>query len=279
MTEPNQLDLFIPKSGEFTHSYDMQDLMMFPWFSLDKRNRSNHLSFKNKKVSIDITAPEKIGLATIWDYDILLYAISKISDGRNRLQKVNSKLEIATYDLLTFTQRGTSGRSYQRLEQALKRLLQTSIVTNIRMEDQERIEINTRTSGFHWINSYDYVKNEKTGRIQALQIELSTWTYRGISSDNLLRSTTEYFSLTGGYERWLYRLIRKHGGKQPFGWQFPLNQLHERSGANNRFDKFILALEKIVEKQSIPQYKLTFTEQAGEPFLHFRCVDKALLES
>jgi hypothetical protein len=29
-----------------------------------------------------------------------------------------------------------------------------------------------------------------------------------------------YFRLTGGIERWLYRLVRKHGGKQPGGWQF-----------------------------------------------------------
>ena len=27
-----------------------------------------------------------------------------------------------------------------------------------------------------------------------------------------------YFALTGGLERWLYRLVRKHGGKQKNGW-------------------------------------------------------------
>ena len=28
------------------------------------------------------------------------------------------------------------------------------------------------------------------------------------------RSTAAYFDLTGGLERWLYRLVRKHGGRQ-----------------------------------------------------------------
>jgi plasmid replication initiation protein len=31
-----------------------------------------------------------------------------------------------------------------------------------------------------------------------------------------------YFDLTGGLERWLYRLVRKHGGCQDGGWSFDL---------------------------------------------------------
>jgi plasmid replication initiation protein len=27
-----------------------------------------------------------------------------------------------------------------------------------------------------------------------------------------------YFGLTGGLERWLYRLVRKHGGRQSTGY-------------------------------------------------------------
>ena len=39
-----------------------------------------------------------------------------------------------------------------------------------------------------------------------------------------------YFRLTGGIERWLYRLVRKHGGKA-YGWQFDFRYLHQKSGS------------------------------------------------
>jgi hypothetical protein len=40
-----------------------------------------------------------------------------------------------------------------------------------------------------------------------------------------------YFRLTGGIERWLYRLVRKHGGKQAYGWQFDFPHLHRNRAA------------------------------------------------
>ena len=40
-----------------------------------------------------------------------------------------------------------------------------------------------------------------------------------------------YFDLTGGLERWLYRLVRKHGGRQEGGWSFDLKYLHAKSGS------------------------------------------------
>ena len=40
----------------------------------------------------------------------------------------------------------------------------------------------------------------------------------------------DYFLLTGGIERWLYRVARKHAGQQEAGWQFTMRQLYEKSG-------------------------------------------------
>ncbi|PSD26885.1 RepA replication protein, partial [Stenotrophomonas maltophilia] len=34
-------------------------------------------------------------------------------------------------------------------------------------------------------------------------------------------------------ERWLYRLVRKHGGKQAYGWQFDFRYLHQKSGSTS----------------------------------------------
>ena len=44
----------------------------------------------------------------------------------------------------------------------------------------------------------------------------------------------DYFLLTGGIERWLYRVARKHAGHQEIGWQFTVRQLYEKSGSAAR---------------------------------------------
>ena len=47
------------------------------------------------------------------------------------------------------------------------------------------------------------------------------WFYTSVL-DNALVLTIDraYFDLTGGLERWLYRIVRKHAGSQPGGWCF-----------------------------------------------------------
>jgi len=53
---------------------------------------------------------------------------------------------------------------------------------------------------------------------QGLELILPDWFYAGVL-DNALILTIDraYFRLTGGLERWLYRLVRKDGGQQADG--------------------------------------------------------------
>jgi hypothetical protein len=55
--------------------------------------------------------------------------------GREKLkrkEKVSQRVKITSYDLLVFTNRGTSGRDYDALCEAIDRLAGTRITTNIR---------------------------------------------------------------------------------------------------------------------------------------------------
>ncbi len=65
-----------------------------------------------------------------------------------------------------------------------------------------------------------------------------------------------YFDLTGGLERWLYRLVRKHGGRQQNGWSFDLHHLHLKSGSLSPFKRFAFELRALVRRQSLPGYRL-----------------------
>jgi plasmid replication initiation protein len=54
----------------------------------------------------------------------------------------------------------------------------------------------------------------------------------------VLRIHEDYFLLTGGIERFLYRVARKHAGMQPDGWSFTMRQLHLKSGSSARLSDF-----------------------------------------
>ena len=63
--------------------------------------------------------------------------------------------------------------------------------------------------------------------------------------------------LKGGLERWLYRLVRRHGGRQPGGWSFDLRHLHLKSGSLSPFKRFAFEVRAIVQRQPLPGYRLS----------------------
>ena len=69
-------------------------------------------------------------------------------------------------------------------------------------------------------------------------------------------STGRISTLTGGLERWLYRLVRKHGGRQDGGWSFDFEHLHAKSGSLSPLKHFAFDLRDIVRRQPLPGYRL-----------------------
>lgn len=87
-----------------------------------------------------------------------------------------------------------------------------------------------RRHRFSWINEWKETA-DANGHPFGLQLILPDWFYAGVIDDALVLTIDRaYFDLTGGLERWLYRLVRKHGGRQEGGWSFDLVHLHAKSG-------------------------------------------------
>jgi plasmid replication initiation protein len=168
------------------------------------------------------------------------------------------------YDLLTFIRRGTSGAQYDRLKAALDRLQSTTIATNIRQGERK-----TRHR-FSWLNEWKEITDAKQRTI-AIEFILPDWLYDGIIDQHLVLSIDPaYFDLTSGIERWLYRVVRKHAGKQRAGWAFTFRQLYDKSGSLARFSDFAIDLRKIVARQNIPEYWLSlYQNDYNEECLHF----------
>ena len=76
-------------------------------------------------------------------------------------------------------------------------------------------------------------------------------------------------AFTGGLERWLYRLVRKHGGRQSGGWSFDFVHLHAKSGSLSPLKHFAYDLRDIVRRQALPGYRLVIERAYGLDRLSF----------
>lgn len=189
-------------------------------------------------------------MATIWDADVLIWAASQIVEAENLGLKTSRFLRFTPYQLLIAVGRQTGARDYKLLKGALARLQATVVRTSIRHGE------NWRRHQFSWINEWEECARGD-GRIEGMEFVLPDWFYRGVIDRSLvLTIDPAYFSLTGGIERWLYRVARKHAGRQPRGWLFEVAHLHEKSGSLAKLADFAFDLRRIAARQPLPGYRL-----------------------
>ena len=142
-------------------------------------------------------------------------------------------------------------RDYHRLKAGLDRLQSTTIATSIRQAAERRLH------RFSWINEWKE-RADPHGHPLGLELILPDWFYTAVLDDALVLTIDRaYFDLTGGLERWLYRLVRKHGGRQAGGWSFDFRHLHAKSGSLSPVKHFAFDLREIVRRQTLPGYSLT----------------------
>ncbi|WP_425105154.1 replication initiator protein A [Ancylobacter sp.] len=271
LSERGQLDLFRALPGDFAPR-DAQDLMAYPFFSLSKTPRVAPIDFRAGSIAIRVEAVPDHGMATIWDADILIWAASQIVEARDAGLRTSRLMAATPYEILTFVGRGTSLRDYQRLKAALDRLQSTTVSTTIRQPAEGR------RHRFSWINEWRE-RTDRNGRPDGVDLILPDWFYRAVLDDALVLTIDRaYFGLTGGLERWLYRLVRKHGGHQDHGWSFDVAHLHAKSGSLSPLKHFAYDLRAIVGRQALPGYRLGMHRQTdGADILSFAEIDAARL--
>lgn len=251
-SERNQLELFRALPGDLAPR-DAQDLMAYPFFSLAKTKRIVPIDFRTGAIAIRVEAVPEHGMATIWDADVLIWAASQIVEARDAGLKTSRLMAATPYEILTFVGRGTSARDYDRLKAGLDRLQSTTVLTSIRQIAERR------RHRFSWINEWKETA-DANGRSFGLELILPDWFYSSVIDDALVLTIDRaYFDLTGGLERWLYRLVRKHGGRQQGGWSFDLVHLHAKSGSLSPLKHFAYDVRQIVQRQALPGYQLVLT--------------------
>ena len=236
-----QRDLFVCDIVDAVPKGDMAS-MENPVFTLSTKPDMSPRKYTRGENFIEVS-PSRHGLATVHDRDVLIYCISQCMAALNEGRQVQRSLRFKAYDLLVATNRQTSGRGYELLKDALRRLQGTQIETNLKQGGKEYFKV------FSLIDSAEIVKESRDGRMLDVEITLSDWVFDAIQNNNVLTLNRQYFFLRKPLERRLYEIARKHCGAQPV-WKVGLELLRDKCGSSSTVKEFRRLLGKIIDDDS-----------------------------
>lgn len=133
---------------------DNRDAMGYPFLALQKR-RTTPITYSDENVWLSVGADSRFSIATIWDWDVMIFAASHINEAIENRRKISPRIDFVAHDCLKQIGRHTGGGNYHELAQAIRRLHATSVITNIREADQPEIG---EERGFHWLLGYSLPK-------------------------------------------------------------------------------------------------------------------------
>jgi plasmid replication initiation protein len=248
-----QHDLFICDVADAVLK-DVLQQMEHPFYALSKKPETTIRRYEHNGNWIEVT-PSVKGLATIYDKDILIYCISQIMAKLKRGEHVSQRVRINSRELLAFTNRGTSGRDYKALVEAMDRLEGTRIRTNIVTGNEDQIE------GFGLIDASSIRrKHGLDGRLVWCEIKLSDWVFNAIRAQEVLTLHRDYFRLRKPIERRVYELARKHCGQQD-SWRVGLLTLLKKTGSQSPEKRFRQMIRHLVEHDHLPDYFVEFDSE------------------
>lgn len=193
------------------------------------------------------------GCATIFDKDIWIYCISQMVEAMNRGREVNKTVRFTAYDFLTATNRDTSGRAYERMAEAMARLRNTGIETNIETAGQRD------RRGFGLVESWRVIEKTSGGRMVAVEVTFPEWLIRSVTAKHVLTLSPDYFRIRKPLDRRIYELARKHCGAQR-QWQCTVKTLHEKSGSTAPIRNFKVSIKELAEANDLPDYKVSIAD-------------------
>ncbi len=278
-----QLDLLVPMIHDIPIKDDMNLMDVAP-FSLSKSGGPTVIRYELKDAIITVEGGADVGMATAYDYDIVINMVSHLTEARRQFLIDESKglrpsLPPRTYrpaaaDILKFCRRTLGGKQYRDLERSLDRLQATRIkITNLSTDSNRTSR--RATESFPLIGRYKVVSRTTMDRIDLVEIDIPDWVYKGVmlppdgKQPSLLSVSPDYFLITRPIAKFLYRLARKAAGNSEA--RYSITEIHKRSGSNMPKHKFRAAIEEIVKasvgSDSFPEYGLSLHQGKQDAIL------------
>lgn len=258
-----QLDLFIAPASDVAPK-EHQDLMARCWFNLAKQKRTEPIQHDFNDNWVKITGNPKYGIATIFDNDVLLFAIAQYMWAINHGLKTGRRFQFTGYEFFKFIGKEKfGGKGYTDLWRSLERLHHTFVETNIRQDEGRQHH------SFNWLSEIKKIADGRSTH-RGYEIVIPEWLYESVVEKKLVLTLDEgYFDIRGGLERWLYMFARKSSGWQPGGWSESLYSIYKKSGSRSTFAEFKRSMKRIVDKESILGYKIQPLESHNQDGLYF----------
>jgi len=262
-----QADFFVPVLYDVA-TKDSRSIMDVAVFRLSKKDKlaGETIRYELTDGYVEVKAGPD-GMASVWDYDIVLMAISHLTDAMNRYREGRGDKPSRVFrphvaEILKFCRRSDGGRQYEEIEAALDRLKSTSLKI-VRTRKGKGGRMMREAEGEGLLSNYRTVSYAENGRVAGVEIEVPSWIYREVveaKNPEVLTVHPEYFLIEPGIGRFLYRLARRAAGRGRARWSFKL--IYERSGSVGTFKEFCRILRKLIDANDLPEY--TLAEVAGK---------------
>lgn len=260
-----QLMFFVPMIYDAPIKDDVNLMDVAP-FSLSKSQRIGVIKYELKDSLITIEGGAESGLATVFDYDIFLNMVSYLAEEVKNFRQEEARglrpsLPPRNYrptaaQILKFCRRSDGGKSYEDLEAALDRLAKTTIKV-VNLSGGKRRQVDSRPL----IGGYQVVSRTGTNKIEVIDIGIPDWVYNAVVSPEkvlpLLTLHEDYFLISSGLGRFIYRLARKAAGKTEA--RYSVREIHKRSGSTQEPRFFLRDLKDFVGRTAafpMPGYDL-----------------------
>jgi len=260
-----QPDFFVPTLYD-VGTKDSRSIMDVAVFRLSKKDRraGEIIRYDLPDGHVQVSAGPA-GMASVWDYDLVLMAVSHLTEAMNRHRESKGEKPGRVFrphvaDVLKFCRRADGGKQKDDLVETCIRLNTTHVAIQ-RTRKAKNGRTVTVSEGEALISRYKVIKSE-SGKPEYIEIELADWMYREITegkNPDVLTVHPDYFLIDPGIGRFVYRLARRAAGKTDAKWSF--QTIYERSGSAGSFKEFCRILRRIIEANDLPEYNLR--EEAG----------------
>lgn len=267
-----QLDFFVPSLYDLAtkDTRSTMDVAVFRLSKKDKRANTNiRCELTNGYVEIQ-SGPA--GMASVWDYDLILMAISHLTQAVNLHRAGKGDMPGRVFkpsvaEILKFCRRSDGGRQYEEIESVLDRLHTTTVkvVRTVKGRSGHDKRVGNAEA---FITRYRTVADSKSGRVATVEMEIADWIYEEVASGSpmVLKMHEDYFRIEPGIGRFVYRLARLSAGRTYAEWKF--KTLYERSNSGGEFKEFCRMLRKgILTSNDLPEYDIAEVQGKDGPIL------------
>ncbi|MGP1946904.1 MAG: replication initiator protein A [Arsenophonus sp. NC-PG7-MAG3] len=248
----HEIDFFIADEVELSGFRDEMASMEHPFFAL-KGGDIDTRRYKSGNTTIVVAPNAEYGIATVFDKDVWIYAISKLQESINNHEKISRTVYFTPYDFFVTTNRAKSGRAYEDLRKSLSRLAGTRIETNVIYSEDSR-----KTENFGLIDKW-VILEEKKGKLNIgmVEVTLPDWLYQALHKKKILKISQDYFRIRKAIDRRIYEIARKHCGNQG-EFTIALEKLRLKTGSTALLKMFRHNIKQLAKANDLPNYGIRY---------------------